>query len=621
MIRPLWDTDLFWHVAAGDLIRASDQLPSTDTFSAFHPESAWTPFQWAYEVLVSLFDQLGGLSALRWLHIGFHIFAFGLVAILAQRRLGTWGLLATAILMVGYLDRFRARPHVFNLIGALLLLIWLAREDQAQNGKQERNRGFKKAIDHDGPLMLLGLIWANLHAGGSLLLFAIGGPFTLGYLLEKSPRAWPLIRAMTLTAIFMALSPGYLDGILQAGAMVGATKELIPEWQNTLVYLSAPTHIIHPIMGLLPFLMLVLVALNLRGRQELPRLLTSLALIGLSLTTARFLYLAGLVPLVWPQTLTRMFSARGARIFALVLAFFFVHEHLWVQRATPMDHISQMDRTLERGHFPEQAMDFVAESKIDGRAMHQSDWGGLLLYFSRDGDCSLPRIRVAADGRGNLKAEVVKHLKKSHQLQGRRGYLQNSLTEFPIDLVVFPPEVFELNQYDRDMFRLVFADAQAEIYLVQGPRFQANLKAAMGYYETLAPGLLSADMHPQEQEQLIRSWWGQKNDSTTQEQLKGAQSACKTGKVSGIAQGLDAAQILEGKGLLEEAHKILSTCADLAPANHPIKGACKLRMAANRLRAGKTIQEVLPIMEGVRTEGFSPSDQALIRKIRRAISP
>ena len=56
---PIWNIDLFWHIAAGDWIRLHRTIPNTDIFSAVAPDRAWIPFQWLFEVGVSFLEDAG----------------------------------------------------------------------------------------------------------------------------------------------------------------------------------------------------------------------------------------------------------------------------------------------------------------------------------------------------------------------------------------------------------------------------------------------------------------------------------------------------------------------------------------------------------------------------------
>jgi len=50
--RPIWNIDLFWHVAVGREVMDGG-IPARDVFSAADANAPWTTFQWGYEVLVA----------------------------------------------------------------------------------------------------------------------------------------------------------------------------------------------------------------------------------------------------------------------------------------------------------------------------------------------------------------------------------------------------------------------------------------------------------------------------------------------------------------------------------------------------------------------------------------
>ena len=58
--RPIWDIDLFWHIAAGRFFLENGGIPTTDIFSPIDPDLTWVTFQWLYQVLVYLLEQAGG---------------------------------------------------------------------------------------------------------------------------------------------------------------------------------------------------------------------------------------------------------------------------------------------------------------------------------------------------------------------------------------------------------------------------------------------------------------------------------------------------------------------------------------------------------------------------------
>ncbi len=615
-LRPLWDIDLFWHIVAGREIRTRGALPLRDTFSGISPERPWIPFQWAYEVLVSFLDDRVGLEGLRIIHILLHTVGIAWAAILARRRNGRAAALVVAILMVAYLDRMRARPHVFNLLGALALVQLLGGLTRRIAKDQSYLEGMRGLLRLDLPLTLLALLWGNLHAGGSLVLPMVAGAWALGLAIEDHLAAGAALRAVGLAALALVLSPGFMPGVVQAFSMYGESKGLIPEWQPTWVYLLAPRHPIHPIMGLIPLIMLGLVLrAGLRSSRR-QAFLPALVLAALGLMTARFLYLAALVPLLWPAVLPRR-APRLALAAALVLALLFLHEHLWVQRAGPGDFVALMGRTLEPRRFPEEASDFIDEAGLEGTAVHQSDWGGWLLYRH------YPRIRPFADGRGNFGAEVVNYLRRAHDPRQRHAWLLKERPHYGGDLVVFPPRTFPLDLHDRESFLLVHADPVAEVYLMAGPRFAANRAAAKAYYTRLGKRVPDPGEKPALFEQQVRAIRARR--TLAREPLRRAladlAARSKAGGSKGRAARLEMAAIFEEQGDLLTAAMILRQLAADPEVGPRLRAACHLRTAALLARMGRSPQEIMPLLRGLDPRGLAPADRRLYAELARALAP
>src|SRR5688572_533637 len=126
-LRPVWDIDIFMHIAIGrELLEHG--IPTTDVLSSATPDAAWTPFQVSYEVLVELLDRALGLWGVNAVHSAI----MGIALALASRRFGQlsaqsgWTLLLTALLLVTFEARVRPRPHVFNLLFEAWFLLPIA---------------------------------------------------------------------------------------------------------------------------------------------------------------------------------------------------------------------------------------------------------------------------------------------------------------------------------------------------------------------------------------------------------------------------------------------------------------------------------------------------------------
>src|SRR3954466_9279849 len=62
---PLKDTDFWWHLRTGDLIRQTGQVPRTDLYTFTVPDHRWIDLHWAFQVALSWGFARGGVVALN----------------------------------------------------------------------------------------------------------------------------------------------------------------------------------------------------------------------------------------------------------------------------------------------------------------------------------------------------------------------------------------------------------------------------------------------------------------------------------------------------------------------------------------------------------------------------
>ena len=153
-LRPIWGIDIFFHVAIGRYAFESG-IPSTDILSAAHPDAAWSPFQIGYELLVAWIDELAGLDGLRVVHAALFATGFTWAVRFFRRKTGTPWLAAfmTLIFLVLFEERIRLRPHAFNLLFEVFVLLPLA------------SGAWRKSPSRWG-IALVGVaaVWAFIHA-------------------------------------------------------------------------------------------------------------------------------------------------------------------------------------------------------------------------------------------------------------------------------------------------------------------------------------------------------------------------------------------------------------------------------------------------------------------------
>src|SRR4051794_1984720 len=59
-VFPLKDTDFWWHLRTGDLIRQTGRVPTTDLYTFTVPDHPWTDLHWGFQVALSLGYARGG---------------------------------------------------------------------------------------------------------------------------------------------------------------------------------------------------------------------------------------------------------------------------------------------------------------------------------------------------------------------------------------------------------------------------------------------------------------------------------------------------------------------------------------------------------------------------------
>jgi hypothetical protein len=546
-LRPEYGIDIFWHMKAGEHILDAGAFPTTDIFAYQHPERDWVTFEWLYQVGAHALHEWGGFMALRVVNVllltlGFAL-AFRLAYLLLERRFDlAWLLLV--VLSVLYHDRIRIRPHVFNLVFLLMVARPLL-------------TGFR-GLDRRGWLALVGvgILWGNIHAGGVNVMIVMWGVVFGAGLIERlrlgetSLPLKPMFLWGLALAAGLALSPNYIQGNVTALTMFNATKLIIPEWHVTISYLGQGTAPHFLICGLLPYLLVVPVALQgaaraleldrrgtlaavgafallfgllmlslsegeavrlvgrlglyaalpglvalviirLRRPDELPAWALALTLLYLSHLSARFVYLA-VLPLLtlirWNLPRLATFRARPVLVALLGLALLgtTVHYFFYVQRRGVAHAMEMLRYDVEPTRFPELAGDFLEESGASGRVFNQTEWGGYLLFRL------FPEAKVFSDGRGNLDNDELVAVIETHKPFNRARALGVTDRLYGFDLTVFERPTFPESYWDHARYLRVYNDPEVDIFLRRSAKSAAMEARMIRYYE--ARGVAAPDL-------------------------------------------------------------------------------------------------------------------------------
>jgi hypothetical protein len=222
-LRPMAESDLFFHLKAGQEILARHGLPGRNLYSFTAPDYPDLDTSWLAEVGAAAVFAHGGFPAV--------VMAKTLVLLLAFAgayricRLRGAGAVASALALAAAAfvgrDRFVERPHIFSLAGAVATL-------SAIDALLERSREPAAAARTAAWFLATVVLWANLHAGvfvapllvgtAALAVATIGrdraGARRLAILAAgaalatlATPVGWGLVRYLRLHLVIPALHP------------------------------------------------------------------------------------------------------------------------------------------------------------------------------------------------------------------------------------------------------------------------------------------------------------------------------------------------------------------------------------------------------------------------------
>jgi hypothetical protein len=151
--RLLADADTFWQIALGNWMLAHGQVPHVDTFSFTVAGKPWISSQWLAQVVFAELYAQAGWNGVVVASAAAIALAFGLLTrFLTEKLAPTPALVMVAGAFVLASPHMVARPHVLALP---VMVAWVA--------------GLVRALDERRApsllLLLLMLLWANLHGG------------------------------------------------------------------------------------------------------------------------------------------------------------------------------------------------------------------------------------------------------------------------------------------------------------------------------------------------------------------------------------------------------------------------------------------------------------------------
>ncbi len=130
-VFPLKDTDFWWHLKAGDLIRQTGEVPKVDTFTYGAEGRPWVDLHWGFQVALSWGYALGGVVGLNLAKCS--ITSLAVLLLITSRRPNwpIWAMLLAwlpALLVLS--GRMYIRPETISLLYLSMVLAILFRWDR-----------------------------------------------------------------------------------------------------------------------------------------------------------------------------------------------------------------------------------------------------------------------------------------------------------------------------------------------------------------------------------------------------------------------------------------------------------------------------------------------------------
>lgn len=476
------DTDLMWHLRAGQETLAQGSAVVVDVFSHTRYGATWVNHSWLSQPGIYLLYANGGelvlSAALALLVVVAMLFLYLQMEghPLLRAFLVIFACLVTAPV-------WTPRPQItsFVLLALVSYLLWL-----------ERYRN----IDRLWWLVPLSILWSNLHGGYVLSLMLLGVRIA-GEMVDAllAPGQKPLRARLRLVAKLSSI--GLLGFLLAAINPNGTAMWLIPF--QTVGMGFAQAHIpewfspdFHSLVEQ-PFLWLLLALLATWGlsqrRVDGYTLVSVIFFAGMALISRRHIGPFGIVAVpalsraliglseAYAAPIQRISQALQARFPAspasqrlarpvpprlrLVLNGFILLL-LGLAAAVKLVYANapELVETGKAAVFPVGAVQFLAERGLEGQLFNDYNWGGYLLYEA-------PQLLVFVDGRTDLFGDALL-FEYGRMMTAGEGW-EALLEKYAIGTLLIPPDSILSRVIDaRGGWELAYRDETAVVYFKAG---------------------------------------------------------------------------------------------------------------------------------------------------------
>ncbi len=417
-LRPVTDTDLWFHLRAGQSVVQNGALPQYDTVCQYCADKPWILYSWLFEVVLYGAYATLGLTGILLLRVVLCLAVVAVLHRLIARREPRFlvATLLTGTVALAILPLMQERPWLLTILFSALTLDAILTFREGQPGRLV------------WLLPLVYVVWANTHIqfvyGLFLLGLACAAP-VLDFIIERAGtlraplaakqrsggrfaangdqarRWWQLVALSAVCALATLINPYHAEiyNIVLLYANHQAPANLIRElqalefraaWEWAVLALALASAFCLGRKRLLSSFDILLLAaavyFTFRGRRDV--WLMALAAAVLIPGTRRLLPAVSGSPVSLSFKLTRRrVAAAAAAVILLTLSL------AWSRELTEANLRQAVAET-----FPQHAVAAIEKQGYVGPLFNDFNWGGYLMW-------ELPRIKVSIDGRSNMHGD------------------------------------------------------------------------------------------------------------------------------------------------------------------------------------------------------------------------
>jgi len=418
-VRMPMDSDMWWHLRAGEESLAAGHVYRIDTFSTTRTGESWINHSWLSQVLMASLFRLGDFPALSIWVAACAVISLGF----AYLQMKGHPLLRVAALILAAMVAsvvWSPRPQIMSLV-MLGLLSWIL-----FSFRKQRKSAYLLSL----PVIFA--LWGNLHGGYVLgLIYLVG--FLAGEILDKglfldggdglSWKEISLVAALTVISVFAVLiNPFGLDMWKIPFNTIGVEtlQNLINEWSSPDFHQAFQQPFLWMLLGLLA--VVGVSGKRIKGYRLVPILLFAWAALVARRNFGPFAIISA--PALadqfqdmlqsWIHKARQSFSffeqfMQGAEankasfnvmgrnlINVTLIGLLLVATGIKTVQVNDPGLISRTEREM----FPAGAVEWIQEQNQPIRIFNDYNWGGYLIYHA-------PEIPVFVDGRTDLYGDEI----------------------------------------------------------------------------------------------------------------------------------------------------------------------------------------------------------------------